>query len=213
MVVAMLGVLKANCAYVPLDPEYPSERLKYMLEDARIDLVLTQRKLADRLPATRVRCVFLDEPDENVIDLPDVKLSSTSTPEQLAYVLYTSGSTGKPKGVMVSHRALSNHMSWFIDTFAVSDRDRVLGKTPFSFDASVWEFYTTLLVGGVLVLAEPGGHRQPDYLAETIANERITIVQVVPTLLRELLKQDRPQRLKIAAPCILRRRSTVSRSE
>src|SRR5262249_40432982 len=108
--------------------------------------------------------------------------TSPVQPENLVYLLYTSGSTGKPKGVMVTHRSLSNHMLWMQEVFQWSASDRVLQKTPFSFDASVWEFYAPLLAGACLVLARPSGHRDSAYLVETIMQEQISTLQVVPTL-------------------------------
>ncbi|NMF67546.1 AMP-binding protein, partial [Brasilonema octagenarum] len=107
----------------------------------------------------------------------------------LAYVIYTSGSTGKPKGVMLSHRNLCNHMFWMQATFPLTEADKVLQKTPFSFDASVWEFYAPLLVGGQLLLAQPGGHADPAYLLQLISQQQVTTVQFVPSLLQILIEQ------------------------
>jgi amino acid adenylation domain-containing protein len=105
----------------------------------------------------------------------------------LAYVIYTSGSSGKPKGVMITHEAISNHMQWLAESYPLGSGDRVLQKTPFSFDASVWEFYAPLLAGARLVLARPGGHQDSKYLVELMQQEQISIVQVVPSLMRLLL--------------------------
>jgi amino acid adenylation domain-containing protein len=111
-------------------------------------------------------------------------------PEHLAYVIYTSGSTGAPKGVMVPHEALHNHMQWMQERFAMGADDRVLQKTSFSFDASVWEFYAPLLAGGCLVLAQPGGQRDRDYLLESLGREAITVLQLVPTQLQMLVETE-----------------------
>ena len=104
-------------------------------------------------------------------------------------MIYTSGSTGRPKGVMVPHRALGNHMAWMQGRFPLTVADRVVQKTPFSFDASVWEFYAPLLAGARLVLAEPGGHQDPAYLVRLIVEQQVTTLQLVPTLLEALLEE------------------------
>nr|NMF67533.1 non-ribosomal peptide synthetase [Brasilonema octagenarum UFV-OR1] len=137
MVVGLLGILKAGGAYVPLDPEYPTERLAYMLSDSQVKVLLTQSKLADSFPEHGVQVVCLDtdwgvisqESEENPVS--GVKSSN------LAYTIYTSGSTGKPKGVMISHKAICNHMCWMQTAFPLTEADKVLQKTPFSFDASI----------------------------------------------------------------------------
>src|SRR5258708_37756593 len=105
-------------------------------------------------------------------------LGRTAASGNLAYLIYTSGSTGRPKGVMVSHRAIANHMCWMREEFSFDGADRLLQKTPFSFDASVWEFHAPLMSGGSLVMARPGGHRDAHYLAECIEQEKITILQL-----------------------------------
>jgi amino acid adenylation domain-containing protein len=194
MVVGLLGVLKAGGAYVPLEPDYPRDRLAFMWEDAGSPLLLTQTSLRERLPAT-ARAILLDADGPEIDrlgsdDLAPHELATPPAPDHLAYVIYTSGSTGKPKGVMISRRALSNHMAWMRRTLPLSAADNVLQKTPFSFDASVWEFYAPLLAGATLTMARPGGHPDPAYLVRTVREERITVLQVVPTLLRHLLLEE-----------------------
>jgi len=206
LVVALLGVLKAGGACVPLDPAYPPDRLRLMLEDSHASVVLTHEKLAH---------VVLDE--GKFFSRRDAKAQSAAAsingflcalaplrekssrkkatkkdlvrtdPANVAYVIYTSGSSGRPKGVMVTHAALCNHMRWMRDAFAYNDADVFLQKTPFGFDASVWEFYMPLVVGAKLVMARPGGHQDSSYLVRTIAEHRVSVVQLVPTLLRMLV--------------------------
>jgi amino acid adenylation domain-containing protein len=189
MVIGMLGILKAGGAYMPLDAEYPAERLAYMVDNARAAAIVSHKRLIASLasPPATVLCLDADWADIATEDAtaPEVDVD----PEDLAYVLYTSGSTGHPKGVMIPHRALANHMRWMQQRFPLGETDSVLQKTPFSFDASVWEFYAPLLTGGRLVMAQPGGHRDAEYLCTTIAREQITTIQLVPTLLRMLLDQ------------------------
>ncbi|HEX4421468.1 MAG TPA: amino acid adenylation domain-containing protein [Kofleriaceae bacterium] len=189
MVVGMLGILKAGAAYIPLDAEYPAERLAYMIDNAQAPAIITLSRLTGSLSSPPATVLCLDT------DWDDIATEDTTAPgvaveaEDLAYVLYTSGSTGKPKGVMIPHRALANHMHWMQQRFPLGETDSVLQKTPFSFDASVWEFYAPLLAGGRLVMAQPGGHRDAEYLCETIRQQQITTIQLVPTLLRMMLDQ------------------------
>ena len=196
MVVGLLGILKAGGAYVPLDPNYPQERLSFMLEDAQVPVLLTHHHLIERLPEHRANLVCLDtdwlliceSSQDNALAQLTVGIAAVQA-VNLAYVIYTSGSTGQPKGVMLSHRNLCNHMFWMQTAFPLTEKDKVLQKTPFSFDASVWEFYAPLLVGGQLLLAQPGGHADTAYLKELIAKEQVTTVQFVPSLLQILIEQ------------------------
>lgn len=185
MVMGMLGILKAGGAYVPLDPAYPPERVAFMLEDTHIALLLTQQHLLARLPHYDALTLCLDS------DWPQIasgyatnNLRCKVTSKALAYVIYTSGSTGKPKGVMIPYEGLNNRLFWMQQTYHLTAHDRVLQKTPFSFDVSVWEFFWPLLAGATLVVARPEGHRDPDYLKTVILKERITVVHFVPSLLQ-----------------------------
>ena len=182
MVVGLVSVLRAGGAYVPLDPTYPAERLAYMLEDSAVPVLLTQERLAATLPHHGAEVVLLDSP-----------LSQEGTegvrvpPDSLAYVIYTSGSTGRPKGAMNSHRAVRNRLLWMQEAFGLTEEDRVLQKTPFSFDVSAWEFFWPLMTGASLIVARPGGHQDPAYLADLIAREGITTLHFVPSMLRAFL--------------------------
>nr|QEO73592.1 condensation domain-containing protein [uncultured bacterium] len=188
LVVALLGVLKAGGAYLPLDPEYPADRLGYMLDDSGADVVLTQQHLLDRLPAG-AGTVCLDSGWQDVAEYPGTTPDAGTAAANLAYAIYTSGSTGRPKGVLVPHRGIVNRLCWMQTEYRLDGDDRVLQKTPSSFDVSVWEFFWPLTVGATLVLARPGGHREPDYLARLIRDERITTVHFVPSMLREFLAE------------------------
>ena len=164
LVVAILGVLKAGGAYVPLDPDYPAQRIAYMVSDAAPQVILCQDSLVDRLPEHAAQVVCLDAEDP-VDALPDSLPEVSVDPGNLAYVIYTSGSTGQPKGVMVDHAGLTNRLLWMQDEYRLTPSDRLMQKTPFSFDVSVWEFLWPLMVGATMVLAEPGGHTDPAYIA------------------------------------------------
>ncbi|MBI6744818.1 amino acid adenylation domain-containing protein [Pseudomonas syringae] len=191
MVVGLLGILKAGGAYVPLDPGYPPERLRYMLEDSAPVAVLVQRTTRDLLGALAMPVLDLHSVNWAAETEHD-RVLPTVTPQQLAYVIYTSGSTGQPKGVMIEHRAIVNRLLWAQDQYRLSREDRVLQKTPFGFDVSVWEFFLPLLAGAQLVIARPGGHQDPEYLAELIADSGVTILHFVPSMLQSFLNQSGP---------------------
>jgi amino acid adenylation domain-containing protein len=192
MVVSLLAVLKAGGAYLPLDVQHPAERLRFMLEDASASLLLTQEHLRDSLHEYGLEVVCVDSPSEDsessVLDEAARGVAEVS-PENLAYVIYTSGSTGRPKGVGVPHRAIVNRLLWMQRELPLTSKDRLLHKTPISFDASVWEIFSPLLAGAQLVMARPGGHQDPAYLARTLAEQRITVCQLVPSMLQVLLQE------------------------
>jgi amino acid adenylation domain-containing protein len=189
--VALLAILKAGGAYVPLDPEYPRDRLAFMLEDALAGLatpvLLTQGRLLPVLPATSARVVLLDEAAGDR-DEPCHRPAVPTHLDQVAYLIYTSGSTGRPKGVMNSHRGIVNRLLWMQETYRLDASDRVLQKTPASFDVSVWELFWPLLTGARLVMALPGGHRDPSYLARAIVEEGVTTAHFVPSMLSLFLE-------------------------
>ncbi|GAB4190172.1 MAG: non-ribosomal peptide synthetase [Coleofasciculaceae cyanobacterium] len=189
MVVGLLGLLKAGGAYVPLDPTYPKERLAFMLEDTRISVLLTQAKFANELPEHNAKVVCLDAEWQALAHQSQDNPISGITLENLAYVIYTSGSTGKPKGAMNTHQGLCNRLLWMQDAYRLTAADRVLQKTPFSFDVSVWEFFWPLIAGTRLVLAKPEGHRDSAYLVELIAREQITTLHFVPSMLQVFLEE------------------------
>ncbi|WP_338524404.1 amino acid adenylation domain-containing protein [Pseudomonas batumici] len=188
MVVALLGILKAGGAYVPIDPDLPTARQAYMLGDSSPRAVLTGLALLDGLPPSNVPVLLLDDAADSAqlaaqpTHNPDTRALGL-LPSHLAYVLYTSGSTGTPKGVMNEHLGVVNRLLWARDEYAVDASDRVLQKTPFGFDVSVWEFFLPLLAGAELVMARPGGHQEPDYLARVMRDSGITLLHFVPSML------------------------------
>lgn len=201
MVIALLGILKAGGAYVPLDPTYPRERLDYMIHDAHMPVLLTQTRLLDLLPKDTMQLICLDSPDlQHTFALPlagnlsEENPISNVQPDNLVYMIYTSGSTGKPKGVMNIHRSLSNRLHWMQQAYQLTPADHILQKTPFSFDVSVWEFFWPLLTGARLVVARPGGHQDPTYLVSIIAEQHITTLHFVPSMLQAFLMDTELQR-------------------
>ena len=191
LVVGLLGILKAGGAYVPLDPDYPEQRLAFVLEDAEMSALLTRERLLEHLPRQDTPWVRLDTDAERIARESTENPPCQSAPDNLAYVLYTSGSTGKPKGVAITHRAICNQMAWMLGRFPLDESDRVLQRTPISFDASVWEFYAPLLAGAQVILAQPGLHGDVEYLSQAIAEYGVSVVQVVPSLLHVWLDTER----------------------
>ncbi|HLE85146.1 MAG TPA: amino acid adenylation domain-containing protein, partial [Thermoanaerobaculia bacterium] len=193
MVVALLGVLEAGAAYLPLDPAYPRERLAFMLADAAAPLLLTQAAIAagelgETLRGSGAAIILLDG-GWAAIEAEDAAAGAepapfAAMPEDLAYVIYTSGSTGRPKGVMVPHRGIVNRLVWMQRRYRLDETDRVLQKTPFSFDVSVWELFWPLLAGARLVMAEPGRQGDPGYLAGALARCGVTTLHFVPSMLQ-----------------------------
>jgi amino acid adenylation domain-containing protein len=197
LVVALLAVLTAGGAYLPVEPECPPGRAAVILERARPALVLATRDAWDSVgvPVTDAPVLILDDrgPRERLAGLPAAVLGAAERrplrPSHPAYVIFTSGSTGTPKGVVVPHAGLVNRLAWMQGTFGLTPADRVLQKTPSMFDVSVWEFFWPLITGATLVLASPGGHRDPAYLARLIRQERVTTVHFVPAMLNVFLRE------------------------
>src|SRR5713226_3364551 len=152
MLVGLLGVLKAGAAYVPLDPKYPREWLKSVLEDTRAPLLLTQRKLLESLPQDGPQAICLDSAPEAYAHESEENLTPRVTGHHLAYVIYTSGSTGVPKGVEIPHKALVNFTNYAGRSFELEPGDRVLQFASISFDTAVEEIFPCLTRGATLVL-------------------------------------------------------------
>ncbi|MGH8076076.1 MAG: amino acid adenylation domain-containing protein, partial [Lysobacter sp.] len=188
LMVALLGVLKTGGAYVPVDPDYPPERIRHIVSAAGLSSLLTSTHLRDAVQALGMEAVCIDEPHlfatAGTWRAPKVEGSN------LAYVIFTSGSTGQPKGVMNTHEAIVNRLVWMQDAYQLQPGERVLQKTPFSFDVSVWEFFWPLMAGAVVVFARPGGHRDVDYLNEVMRDEHITTLHFVPSMLQVFLETD-----------------------
>nr|WP_280301945.1 non-ribosomal peptide synthase/polyketide synthase [Nocardia neocaledoniensis] len=191
--VAVHAVLAAGAAYVPVDPEHPADRTAYVLDCTAPVCVLTATEHAAPLGDSALAIDALD-----LSDLPDHPIADDERltplrPDHLAYVLFTSGSTGRPKGVAVPHRAVVNQLLWLHTEYALTADDVVLQKTPFTFDASVWELLWPLQAGARLVLATADGHRDPAYLADATARHRATVVQYVPSVLAAVVAEPAPR--------------------
>lgn len=191
LLIGLLAILKAGGVYVPLDPAYPQERLRWLLADTGVTLVLTRPGTSDlsavhnEVPITHL---FIDE--DALIDAsrwpnPDVPVQ----PSQLAAIIYTSGSTGQPKGVLLTHEALCNRILWGEQEYVLSHADRVLQSAHFSFDFALWECLAPLFVGACVVLAAHDGQRDSHYLAAIIQQQQVTVAHFVPALLHAFLDE------------------------
>lgn len=188
LVAALVGVVYSGGAYVPLDPAYPRERLTHMCEDARMQLVVTRAgelsRTRDAFPAG-IRFVTLTGSES----APRGTL--VGTPDDAAYVIFTSGSTGRPKGAMNAHKGIVNRLQWMQEEYQLTPADRVIQKTPYSFDVSVWEFFWPLMTGATIIVAKPDGHRDAGYLAQLIHDEKVSVLHFVPSMLRLFLEEPR----------------------
>ncbi len=185
LVVALVAVMKAGAAYVPLDPEYPAERLAFMLDDAGVAALLASRQVhaSSSLLASASRPMLVIEDDASVSDETPF---DAPRPDDPAYMIYTSGSTGNPKGAVNAHRGIVNRLLWMQSEYKLASSDVVLQKTPFSFDVSVWELFWPLITGATLEMALPGGHRDTAYLTRALSNG-VTVCHFVPSMLRAFL--------------------------
>ena len=189
MVIAIFGILKAGGAYLPLDPSYPAERLAFMLQDAMPAVVVTESRLANRLPASAAqRRMCLDEPWPTAARLGTVSAAATALSENTAYVLYTSGSSGKPKGVSVPHRTVVNLLTSMADRLALGSDDRLLAVTTLSFDIAALEIYLPLTVGARIVLASREVASSGASLLVALNESGATVMQATPSTWRMMIE-------------------------
>ncbi|WP_192484725.1 MULTISPECIES: non-ribosomal peptide synthetase [Cysteiniphilum] len=188
MVIATLAVLKLGGAYVPIDPTFPDERVRYILKDTNAKVVVTQSWYKENLKKLGYEdaAVQADEIHE-IESYSKQNLDVDTNGDDIAYVIYTSGTTGNPKGVMVPHKGVVNRIQWMQKQYPLGNQDRVLQKTPYSFDVSVWELIWANWYGAAIVIAKPEGHKDVDYLHQLITTEQVTIVHFVPSMLSVFL--------------------------
>ncbi|MBL4661247.1 MAG: amino acid adenylation domain-containing protein, partial [Alcanivoracaceae bacterium] len=190
MMIGIMAIWKAGAAYLPLDPHYPKNRLQHMIQDSHLSILLTQQKITAVTEGMSIQRLILDNKELlNTLSIYSVANPTVEhlTSRHLAYVIYTSGSTGLPKGVMVEHQAAINRIDWMQKQYKLKQNDVVLQKTPFSFDVSVCELTWFFTVGARLVMALPGGHKNPAYLCDVIQEKHITTIRFVPSMLRLML--------------------------
>ncbi|MEH1870992.1 MAG: amino acid adenylation domain-containing protein [Nostoc sp.] len=193
MVIGMLGILKAGGAYVPLDPSYPSERLKFMLEDAQVSVLLTHERWLERLQNSNSNIICLDRDCKIIAQEIEDNLHSEVAADNLAYVIYTSGSTGKPKGVQIEHRGLLNLVFWHQKAFTVSSLDRVTQIAGVAFDACGWEIWPYLSAGASIYIVDDEIRRSPEYLRDWLISQKITISFLPTPIAEKVLLLDFPE--------------------
>jgi amino acid adenylation domain-containing protein/FkbM family methyltransferase len=187
MIIGILGILKAAGSYLPIDTGYPLKRIRYILKDSRLKLVLAPGLLGNRIE---------NIPGVDVLDLLDLNVYSTEgessaqvfSPAHLAYVIYTSGSTGTPKGVMIEHHSVINRLNWMQRFYPLCGTDVILQKTPIFFDVSVWELFWWAITGTCVCFLEPGAEKEPEKIVEAIEKNRVTTMHFVPSMLNVFLE-------------------------
>nr|VFJ42352.1 MAG: amino acid adenylation domain-containing protein [Candidatus Kentron sp. FW] len=189
MIVGLLGILKAGGAYVPIDPDYPRNRLAFMLSDARIKVLLTQQKQLEKLPQPLPPVFCLDGDWDDITRWGPENPARSAGPEDPAYIIYTSGSTGEPKGACIHHRGFTNLVSWFVTDFGLTAADRVLVISSFGFDLTQKNFFAPLIIGGQLHLSPT--HYDPGRIMEIVGNRQITWLNCTPSAFYPLLESNR----------------------
>lgn len=197
MLIGIWGVLKSGGAYVPVDPEYPADRISYMITDTGAGWVLCNRESAS-VPGNSgsFEKIVIDQLPEGENPEWDRNPDTEISQDQLAYIIYTSGSTGIPKGVMNQHNALANQMFWAQEFFPLTPEDAVLQKTTYCFDVSIWELIRPLTAGSRIVFAKPGGQKDPEYLKDLIDREQVTVAHFVSSMLGVFLPEVKPHECK-----------------
>ncbi|WP_143734335.1 AMP-binding protein, partial [Porphyromonas gingivalis] len=184
MLITILAILKSGAAYVPIGTDYPEERIKYVIKDTRSKALITEKRFENKLrKLTNVTSLICVDCVEEWSQCSDANLNVERDVNSLAYVIYTSGTTGNPKGVMIENRSVVNRIVWMNNEYPLHKNDRILQKTPYTFDVSVWELFWANWYGACIVFAKPDGHKDSVYLAETIRKEQITVIHFVPSML------------------------------
>ncbi|MDC7221512.1 MAG: amino acid adenylation domain-containing protein [Spirochaetales bacterium] len=185
MIIGMYAITLAGGTYLPIEPSLPKDYIDYILEDSGTQIILSKSDYSGLFPSS---LDFIDLVDFDYSQQLTENHLPTIDPDDRVYILYTSGSTGRPKGVEITHRGLINRILWMDDEYKLIPGDVLFQKTPYNFDVSGWEFWWPLMKGVPLVIAEPEGHKDNDYLIKTIESHKITLIHFVPSMLREFLK-------------------------
>ena len=189
MLIGIFGILKAGGAFLPLDPDYPSDRLKYMLDDSEVNLLLTRKHMAD-ISGFSKNTLFIDNEEIYTSDCSPPE--NINTGRDLAYIIYTSGSTGKPKGVLIEHRNVINYAVWRIKTLNFTSADITANIISFSFDGFGANFYPNILSGGKLIIPGNKDYRNFDYIRQLIDREKVTNIGIVPSMYKSILENAVP---------------------
>jgi amino acid adenylation domain-containing protein/non-ribosomal peptide synthase protein (TIGR01720 family) len=188
MVIATVAVVKTGAAYVPLDPEYPAERIRYMIEDSKAELLLTTADFISLFVENNNLVIDLNMIKDEIAEKPKTNPENKVVADNLFYIIYTSGSTGMPKGSMNTHRGVCNRLLWMQNHYCFENSDRILQMSSFGFDFSNWEIFGTLAAGAVLIIPEPGAQHDFDYVAKLVQEQNITIAHFVPSQLQLFLE-------------------------
>mgnify|MGYP000020163943 CR=1 FL=1 len=188
MLVGLLGILKAGGAYVPMDPDFPNQRVSYMIADAQMKYIVTEQSLTDSLGSTQAGVICLDGDWQTIAAQPTTAPAVTVEPENLAHVIYTSGSTGDPKGVQIKHKSLTNLIYSLLEQPGIGPNDVVLGMTTVSFDIAALELFTPIICGGKVVIVGREIATDGFALAESVEKYEITVLQATPTSWRMLVE-------------------------
>ncbi|MBN3360519.1 non-ribosomal peptide synthetase, partial [Clostridium botulinum] len=180
MIVGIIGILKAGGAYLPIDPNYPKERIEYMLKDSGSNILLSKSDLVETI---EFDSEFIDLYNEEIFKNDITNLPKINNSKDLAYIIYTSGTTGKPKGAMIEHRSLVNRLNWMQNKYPIGEKDTILQKTTYTFDVSVWEILWWALVGAKVCMLSPNGEKDPMKIIETINKYKVTTMHFVPSML------------------------------
>ncbi|MBE6051736.1 MAG: amino acid adenylation domain-containing protein [Clostridium sp.] len=191
MYIAILGVIKAGAAYVPMDVKYPISRIEYIVEDTKAPIILTQEKNIGLLKELSDIAIPIDSGWDLFNGESKEYVPSEVKENNLAYIIYTSGSTGKPKGAMNEHKGISSRLSWGIGYFNFNESDRVIQKTTYTFDVSIPEMFCPLCVGATLVISKSGFEGVSDYLIDVIKEYKVTVANFVPSMLGIILEDER----------------------
>lgn len=188
MLIAIYAILKAGCAYMPMDPHFPNDRIEFMLEDSEAPFVITHEKWKEKFikDNSNTKLICLDEFEYN--EYPNYNPNKDVSSEDIAYVIYTSGSTGKPKGAQIQHHSVSNRIKWMHEKYPLNAEDVILQKTPYTFDVSVWELFWWSMYGGSLQILIPEGHKDPKEIIEAIQLGMVTHIHFVPSMLNAFLE-------------------------
>jgi len=181
IMIAIYGIHKAGAAYLPVDPNYPSERLEMILSDANPRFVLTNKRSEKNIPVNYKR-IYIDNITTTPLSNNDKTPETNVNSRNLAYVIYTSGSTGKPKGVMIEHHSVINKLEWMQNQHPLNSEDTILLKTPVTFDVSVWELFWWMFNGAKSVILPPGGEKEPKTIIEEIESKKVTTIVFVPSM-------------------------------
>jgi amino acid adenylation domain-containing protein len=196
MMSALLAILKAGAAYLPIDPAYPEDRITFMIDDARVPVIVADTASINRLRDDDRSAVWIDAADPCLDDYDPGNPAYETSPDDVAYLIYTSGSTGRPKGVLIPHRAILNHLTWMQRFHALQATDRVLQNATISFDVSVWQLFWPIINGAAVVVTATGGNRDLGYVVDLVERAGVTVMHMVPSMLQALVETVPPHRLR-----------------